>query len=165
LQPYLSAQDAAARQFEAVFFILHHPELQPYLVSGLSRRTPDGKIGDFRDNWWGPTLPHEYPPPQPPPAPAFLTPAEHAEAEREQDQLATHGSAPSFLSSSVVTWAKAHPADPRNAEALALAVKTSRFSPEDWNAPPSAAVERAFRLLHTRYPNTDWAKRTPYWYK
>lgn len=164
LQPYLNSQDPATRQFEAVFFILHHPEMSPSLTSGVQRGTPDGRIDDFRDNWWGPTLPREYPPPQPPPDPRFLTPAERAEAEREQDQLATHGSAPSFLSSIVVTWAKSHPADPRNAEALALAVKTSRFSPQRFDASKSAAVERAFRLLHTRYPSSIWARRTPYWY-
>jgi TolA-binding protein len=24
--------------------------------------------------------------------------------------------------------------------------------------------EQAFRLLHQRYPNSEWAKKTKYWY-
>ncbi len=186
LRSYLEAHDAPPRQFEAAFFILHHPELQPAIRAGLQRFTPDGKIDDFRDNWWippstqppsampwyvaaaewssssmSPILMQLYPRGQIPP-PDFLTPQERNESAAEQNQLNAEG-APSFLAAIVLRWATSHPSDPRNAEALALAVRTSRFSPTDPN--PSNAIRDAFRLLHARYPKTTWAVQMPYWYR
>lgn len=185
LRPYLGATDPFARQFEAAFFILHHPELQPEIRAGLQRFTPDGKIDNLRDNWWAPPsvsassiyshfdvaswysatlspiLKQLYPDAKIP-APDFLTPEQTGQNAAEQKRLNANG-APSFLAAIILRWANAHPADPRNAEALALAVKTSRFSPTD--PAQSNAIEKAFHLLHARYSKTAWAARTPYWYR
>ncbi len=165
--------NTGAPNFDAIFWLLHHAESQPSVRTGeFTRSTPDGRIDNFRDNWWcAPTsageteltglLPRLYPPDHLPQA-AFLNAAQKYAADQEQRQLQAAGSAPRFLAAAVLHWANSHPGDPRNAEALALAVKTSRFGCPDKNSTPS--IHAAFNLLHTRYRQTLWAKRTPYWY-
>ncbi len=183
LDAYANAAPGPAQRFEATWWILHHPELQPWIRSGFQRNTPDGKIDDFRDNWWcaskradgqaymfnyydmqggfSPVLKRLYASRNAPEA-NFLNASQAKEAEREQQAFTAAGSAPTFVSSVVAGWVRSHPEDPRNPEALALAVKTSRFGcPTDSTRP----IEQAFHLLHDRYPGSEWAKRTPYWYK
>ncbi|MBV9502192.1 MAG: hypothetical protein JO138_22715 [Acidobacteriaceae bacterium] len=183
MHSYANAVPGPAQRFAAIWWILHHPELQPWIRSGVQRSAPDGKIDDFRDNWWcapkkadgqgymfnyydmqaafSPLLQRLYPPGHPPEA-NFLNASQAKQAEREQQTLTAAGPASTFLSSVVVGWVRSNPEDPRNPEALALAVKTSRFGCPSNSARP---IEEAFRLLHERYPGSEWAKRTPYWYK
>jgi hypothetical protein len=172
-----------AQEFEAVFWMLHHPELQPWIRAGAQRQTREGRIDDFRDNWWctgkaedrqgfqfdyfrqqpfSRLLERLYPTAQQAAVPGFLNSAERSAIESEQQKLEGAGSAPTFLSKSVVKWVTAHPANSRNAEALALAVKTSRYGCGDVHS--SRFVRQAFSLLHDPYGNTRWAKQTPYWY-
>jgi hypothetical protein len=184
LNSFAKTSSNPERQFEAVWWILHHPELQPWVRSGVQRGTPDGKIDDLRDNWWctpkkadqrsyqfnyyemhavlSPVLQRLYPPDQKPAA-EFLNDNQAKQLTAEQETFDTAGSGPTFLSSEVVRWAKSHPHDTRNREALAMAVRTSRFGCSDTNS--GRYVEQAFHLLHDRYPDSAWAKRTPYWYK
>lgn len=183
LSSYLHAANDA-QEFDAAFWILHHPELQPWIRAGVQRQTHDGRIDDFRDNWWctskaedqqgfqfdyfqqqqrfSPLLARLYPTGHQAAVPGFLNSAERSENESEQQKLKVASSAPTFLSRSVLKWVTAHPDDPRNAEALALAVKTSRYGCGDVHS--SRFVRQAFSLLHDRYGNTRWAKQTPYWY-
>ena len=49
---YAAANDFDARQFAAVFAVLHFPGMRPYVNAGVLRETPLAKINDFRDNWW-----------------------------------------------------------------------------------------------------------------
>jgi tetratricopeptide (TPR) repeat protein len=95
--------------------------------------------------------------------PAFLTAADRAEAARELRQLVDLGSAPDYLSKQAIAWAKAHPEDPRSPEALALAVKSTRFGCTDEQT--GALSKAAFELLHRRYPKSSWANETKYWFK
>ena len=175
-------EDRSERRFATVFWILHHPELQPWVRSGFQRGTPDGQLDDFRDNWWSTLasashdwtnyyemqaapsglLPRLYPPGEKPDA-RFLSAAQKQATKEEQRRLQASGSAPAFLSAAVLAWVKSHPADTRNAEALALAVRTSRFGAPD--AQSKAAVSQAFYLLHHHYGNSEWARHTPYWYQ
>ena len=87
--------------------------------------------------------------------------AQNSELKSQMGALKAAGPGPDYLAKQVLDWATAHPEDPRNPEALALAVKTSGFS----CATKTNNVERVFRLLHTRYPNSEWTKKTPYWFK
>ncbi len=184
LNAYATTTTGAARRFEAVWWILHHPELQPWIRSGIQRETPDGKIDNLRDNWWctpdragpqafgfdyhqmqatlSPLLQRLYSLNHPPEA-EFLNEDQSKQVAVEQEAFNAAGSGPTFLSSTVVDWARSHAHDPRNPEALALAVKTSHFGCTDVNS--ARFVEQAFHLLHDRYPNSEWAKQTPYWYK
>ena len=60
----------------------------------------------------------------------------------------------------VITFAKADPDDPRNSEALA--VKATCFSCGDDKT--SGYSKAAFTLLHEKYPKSEWAKKTKYYY-
>jgi TolA-binding protein len=69
---------------------------------------------------------------------------------------------PNYLCSQVLAWTRAHPDDPRVPEALHLAVKSTRFGLTDDKT--SDFSRRAFRLLHSRYPKSEWAAKTKYWF-
>jgi TolA-binding protein len=62
-----------------------------------------------------------------------------------------------------VQWIEAHPDDPRAPEALSLTVRAGHYGcggddeTDRW-------VKRAFQLLHSRYPKTEAARRTRYWF-
>src|SRR5437870_5495720 len=60
-------------------------------------------------------------------------------------------------------FAKSHPSDPRIPEALYGVVRSSRFGCEDINTWKTSRA--AFQILHMRYPKSEWARRTPYWFK
>jgi hypothetical protein len=95
--------------------------------------------------------------------PAFLTAADRAEAARELRELVDLGPAPDYLSKQAVAWGKMHPEDPRVPEALALAVKSTRYGCTDQET--GALSKAAFELLHRRYPKSSWAEKTKYWFK
>jgi hypothetical protein len=145
--------------------MLHHPELNLNVRADLPRFTKDSVIDNYRDNWLCGAGPQNLysPGTPPPPEPQFVTPAEAKELESETAKLNAAGAGPAFLAQQVIDWATAHPDDPRNPEALALAVKSSRFGCTDNDS--AKYSEQAFRLLHTRYPDSDWTRRTPYWFK
>jgi hypothetical protein len=87
----------------------------------------------------------------------------------ELGKLSTVPSAPNYLTQAVIAWINdANWLDRwlyegEMAEALALAVRTTRFgcTNDGSNRADSLA---AYRLLHQRFPNSDAARRTPYWY-
>jgi hypothetical protein len=70
----------------------------------------------------------------------------------------------------VIDYAKSNPADPDVPEALALTVRGTRYACTEWgtnadNAAENSAVSKAaFRLLHTKYPQSPWTAKTPYYY-
>ena len=59
----------------------------------------------------------------------------------------------------MLTYARAHPADPRAPEALYWLIHITR-----WGVTRDHLGHRAFTLLHTQYPTSPWAKRSPYFY-
>ncbi len=189
IQSYNSAKTPAARRFAAVFTMLKFPGLRPFFTT-LNRETPIEEIDAYRDNWWGtegplcaPPNPYNgqpgYPPrPQWPQIgralvaiypggkvkpPAFLTKKEQTEAAEEWQRLLKMGPAPNYLSTQTLAWAKVHPSDPRVPEALALAVKSTRFGCA--NTATGEFSKAAFDLLHGRYPRSSWAENTKYWFK
>lgn len=58
-----------------------------------------------------------------------------------------------------LAYVAAHPRDPRAGEALYRLNRVGR-----WGNNHNQLSKRAFRLLHARYPDTVWAKRSPYYY-
>ncbi|OAN66901.1 hypothetical protein [Sphingomonas sp. TDK1] len=58
-----------------------------------------------------------------------------------------------------LAYVAAHPKDPRAGETLYRLIRVGR-----WGGNANQMGKRAFRLLHTRYPGTIWAKRSPYYY-
>lgn len=185
LEVYLAAESSEARKFAAVFLMLHFPGTRPYVGSGVSRLTPLEQIDGYRDNWWCSFVePGELDTPNflrfnRIPAitagndlgqsaalaivsPDFLDQEQRKAAKEEWQQLTNLGVAPSYLSRHAIDWAQKHPDDPRVPEALHLAVRSTRYGCTYGQS--SGFSKQAFQLLHRRYADSSWAKKTPYWY-
>lgn len=175
LKEYQSATTPQAKKFSAIYAWLKFPGLEPIVDIGIGRTTPLNQQDSYRDNWW---CTASYRPvggdsdgeaDSPPSFTAantqallFLSAADKTAAEREWKTLQAPGAAPNYISQQVIEWANRTPADPRVPEALHLAVNTTRYGCTDdqtgrWS-------KAAFDLLHRKYPNTSWAKKTRYWF-
>ena len=175
LNDYLSATTPEAKKSSAIYAWLKFPGLEPVVDIGVGRDAPLNKQDSLRDNWWCgaslnaiPDADAEHTGPmsftalteQPP---LFLSAAQQAAGKREWKTLTTLGAAPNYIAQQVIQWATKSPADERVPEALHLAVTTTRYGCTDdqtgrWS-------KAAFDLLHRKYPNTTWAKKTKYWFK
>jgi hypothetical protein len=93
----------------------------------------------------------------------FLTGPQQAENEAELQQMKAEApSGSDYLAAHTLAWARSHPDDPRVPEALHIVVQLGR---RGCGIPAGANYGRtAFQLLHARYPGSDWAKKTKYWY-
>lgn len=168
-----------AREFAAVFQMLHFPGVQIEVRSGPFRRTQPGEIDSFRDNWWGADMdsPNYYGakpgtigngsplnsvyPDQKIHAPDFLDANNLSAADREWKQASAEP-APNYFGSVVLNWAKQHPDDAHLPEALHLVVRATRYG--NGNKDTGAISKAAFEQLHRKYPKNEWAKKTPYWF-
>jgi TolA-binding protein len=90
----------------------------------------------------------------------FLSPEQRARAESEWSRLTAMPAAPEYLGTQTVAWVGSHPSDPRAPEALHLAVRAVRYG----CGAKAGASKAAFQLLHSRYPDSEWARKTKYWY-
>jgi len=97
------------------------------------------------------------------PAPLFISADERQRAVAEKEAFRASGDARSFLAREAIAWARATPTDPLAAEALARVVDGWRHACGSEDG--SDIVRRAFTVLHRQYPNSEWAKRTRYWYR
>jgi hypothetical protein len=177
MESYLAAKPEE-KKYAALFVILHFPGMRPYVNTGAARETKIEKIDGFRDNWWcgdlganvatnfekdemgdrsKPVIPKvaaSYP--------AFLSSEEVRTAGTEWQALAKSGAGAVYLPGKTLAWARERPQDPRLAEALHYAVRSARYGCGE--AGVSSLSKRAFKLLHERFPDSKWAKQTPYWY-
>lgn len=156
LSVWASAKEKDARAFAIAHLLLTHRGLGPNVPHDYCAPT-DAKLPiSFQESAWCSTA-------ESAPLPAYLTGAEREAALRERASLDALGTGLDHLTRVATAWARAHPEDPRSAEALSLAVKRARNHPcaTDGSAKLSRA---AFRLLHGRFAQTEAAKATPYWY-
>lgn len=187
LEAFRTAPSPSARRYAAVYFLLKSPGARPY-ITGLVRATPWNRLDDLHENWWrkgslcglawefyddahsggaaswptlGPALRLIYPVGTVT-SPEFLSRDQLAEAGREWKALSTFPSAPTYLTRQTLNWARTNPEDPRLPEALHRAVMSTRYG----CAEPETAKfsKQAFELLHRRYTDNPWAKKTKYWY-
>ncbi len=185
LESYDQADSPAARQFALVFMVMHFAGMQPFLNSGAMGSVVRPGIDSY-GTWWcydvGSMQGHR---PQQSSfwsaagsvpsisvqvgddensaaSPAWLSKSELAQGRKEAAQLTAIGAAPLYFARVVLDWAKAHPDDPRVPEALHYFVRSTRYGCIDKSIGPDS--RRAFDLLHRRYPNSEWAKKTPYWF-
>jgi hypothetical protein len=86
------------------------------------------------------------------------TAARRAELGR-LEQLKT---ATGTLGDDVLQWAETHPADPELPWLLHVVVMSTRGGCLDKDAP--ALSRKAHALLHKRWPRSEWARATPYFY-
>jgi hypothetical protein len=133
---------------------------------------------DFRDNWWALENPPErdgaadpthealydlYPKGAFGPA-EFLPKDQRAAGQQEWTRLVERtGNAVNYLGSEAMAWAQAHQQDPRVPQALYLLVEATHYGPNDGKKGREYS-RQAFELLHRRYPNSEWTKKTKYWY-
>lgn len=174
LDEYLGTADPAAKKFVAIYGWLKFPGVEPVVDSGIGRQPPLNQQDVYRDNWWcsaaypdasddqkqsteNATLkPKEW-------TPAFVSEAQRTRGEHEFKALIGLGAAPNYLCRETVLWGRKNANDPRVPEALHLAVNTTRHGCTDKET--GRWSKAAFDLLHTRYPTSTWAKKTPYWFK
>ena len=182
LQDYLSAKSGDAKLFAGFHLILKQPEMHPYVEAGIGRQEPPGKIDSYKDNWWCSWIPKnkEYgynyyrlwsgldPDSQhlalqmAVPDPAFLDDSSRAEAAKELQALQKLGPAAETMGEVVLAWAKAHPNDPRVPEALHNLNRADRYGCDERTQKNYSKL--AFQLLHKKYPDSEWTKKTPYWF-
>ncbi|HEV2708070.1 MAG TPA: hypothetical protein VGV59_19295 [Pyrinomonadaceae bacterium] len=182
LKPLLEDERASAppdaRKFSALYALLRFPGMQPFVDAGLARQTPLKEIDNYRNNWWcqfadetrqasstesaGADASAKSKAASPS-SPAFLSEAQRTAAARERARLSGLETAPNYFTRLAVEWANKNPSDPRVPEALHLAVKSTRYGCADDQT--GALSKAAFQTLHRKYPNSTWAKKTPYWFK
>lgn len=95
--------------------------------------------------------------------PSFLPETDLLQATQEHEALRRIGSAPSFFCREALEFARRFPRDEAAPELLHLAVTAGRVGCRDDDT--ARLSSEAFRLLHTRWRGSDWAKKTPYWYE
>ncbi|HSD47323.1 MAG TPA: hypothetical protein VLB87_11915, partial [Pyrinomonadaceae bacterium] len=174
LNKYVSSTDAGEKKFTAIYAWLKTPGFEPIVDAGLGREMPLHQQDSYRDNWWCnaafvPATDEEnrevvqFTATTDAAAPRFLSAAEVAQGQQESSKLHALGAAPNYISREVIQWANSHPTDPRVPEALHLAVRTTRYGCTDKDS--ARWSKAAFDVLHRKYPNNTWAKKTPYWFK
>lgn len=184
LESFRAAQSREEKRFAAAFLLLRFPGLRPFVAARIPRSKRVEEMDSLRDNWWcsfgpqrqtdfyynyyrmwlnmrGPLL--DLYPGDDMLTPDFLTPAQKQAAAREWQKLESLPGAPHFLGEIVLAWARQHADDPRVPEALHRVVRATRLGCTDVD---SGRLSRsAFQLLHRGYPQSEWAKKTPYWYE
>lgn len=157
MEPFRSASNDSDKHFTGVFVILNNPGLRPSVRAGVLRSATLGEIDNYRDNWWC-GEPAERA--TEPPLPSFLSPADLSNAKQEREKLTASESAPNYLTSEVLTYATQHPENPLVPQALHLSVRATRYGCA--NPETTHLSEKAFQLLHQRYPDDEWTKKTKY---
>jgi hypothetical protein len=80
IEAYLAAPDKEHAKFEAVYLLLRHPGLKPYLQGGPSLRKKLAGIDSLRENWW-----------------CSIGAAQQRRATEEWDRLSRIDTAPNYL--------------------------------------------------------------------
>jgi tetratricopeptide (TPR) repeat protein len=165
MRGYLAESDPATAQFQAVFIMLRFPGLAPVVQT---------EGGESVGNWWAQAAPTEdrdhealfdlYAKGEPGPR-EFLPPEERTAGQEEWTRLIERaGSKVNFPCSEAIAWARSHPQDPRVPQALHLVVRPWNYGPASDRGDPTGYSKQAFDILHRRYPNSEWTKKTKYWY-
>jgi hypothetical protein len=171
LNAYVAAADKPAKKFAAIYLILKYPGTRPSVDTGTGRTVELEKIDDYRDNWWceyGRTVNPDDPTGKPvvkssATGPAFLSAAQKTAASAEWKRLPALGTGPNYLCAQTIKWANLKPDDPRAPEALHLAVRSTRYGCT--NDQTGGLSKQAYDLLHRKYPKSEWAQKTKYWFK
>jgi hypothetical protein len=174
LKSYQLSSDPNEKRFSAIYAWLKTPGLEPVVDAGVGRESPLYEQDQYRDNWWcgsaySPATAEEnrevlqFTAVTTAPPPPFLSAQDADKGAKERAALAKFGASPNYIAQQVIQWANAHADDSRVPEALHLAVKTTRYGCTDKDSPRWSKA--AFDLLHRKYPNSSWAKKTPYWFK
>jgi hypothetical protein len=170
MNQYVNAKTAAERSGAATYVLLKFPALRPFVEAGFGRIIAVNEIDSFRDNWWRAPLDIAFDKKTGAeislknlPALSFLTADQLSKAAEERAKLKSLGEGATYLALRAVEFAQKSPADSRVPESLHLAVRATRYGPTDCNT--GRYSKQAFDILKTRFPASEWKKKTPYWFK
>lgn len=171
----LQAQAGDGTGFAAVFAMLHGPGLAPWIVPGPQPEVNYDKVFGHGSWWCAESKPGTEGQPYatdqivwPLTDPLFLKPEEKAQAVQDAATLAKQPAASISLSQQALAFAREHPDDPRVPEALAMSVRAMHYGCDSYgdaaDAVRKATGKSVFELLHHKYPQSEWARKTPYYY-
>ena len=86
-----------------------------------------------------------------------------AVAWKEVASLAKAPSAPQLLAQQAIRWGKASKGDDGAPEALALAVRATRYGCR-WHGSVKAYSKPAQEMLKAKFATSSWTAQTPYWF-
>jgi hypothetical protein len=181
-QGFLDAKPGEDKRFAGYFILAKIPGANTDL-SGSDYTRPEGAVAQFQGHWpdWQ-FYPAGHPAPEATPkkedpdpvcqgmcgaagfplrSPDFIA-AGAAQAAKERARFAPDGADKPGMTDvweAVLAYATAHPKDPRAPEALYWLVRISRFGTGH-----NHSSHRAYDLLKARYPASEWAKKTKYYY-
>lgn len=159
LKPALATYTAASaeeQRFAAADILIRHPALAATVDLDHDRATLVASGQFAPSNWWCPS-PRDAKAPFRLPS-RLLTQNERAAAARERAALAAASNGTNHLARLILARAESHPADPRIPEDLHRMVAATRGGCIDKNTP--ALSKQMFRVLHGKYKNNEWSKRT-----
>jgi len=192
LDAYNNAKTADDRTLAGLMAMMRYPSTRPHVNIGGGRDDGFAGYSYYRDNWWceaGHTQ-EDYQTTFEDtedrnfvgitydkqkiliPFPAFLTTEDIKQANTQLHAMDTPESGSDRLVKEAIAWAKAHPSDLRAADLLGFAFRAVRngCSSSPWknvDQPEPKKEEyleyQIFQLLHSRYPNSQWAKRYQTW--
>ncbi|HKV91156.1 MAG TPA: hypothetical protein VJW20_01260 [Candidatus Angelobacter sp.] len=177
IQEYSAAKSPEERRFVAAFAVAHFPGLRPFVDSVFPRITAFATADNYRDNWWCSDVGEITNQPnydkqwqdrtglkvRDLPAPAFLTAEQQQQGRTEWDSLRRIGAAENYLPRTVIEWARAHPDDPRVPEGLHFAWRVAHYACSQEGTPDHHYSYQAFKLLHKKYPKSEWTQKTKTW--
>lgn len=165
---YRSASSAEARRHIVLLAALRLrittklDDYEPHLTAPFSLSAP---VDTTASSWCGARVAElnenaDSDPEKPPPAPATATaPAQRAREFAVLDALPT---ATGFIGRHVLEHAAAQPNDPELPWLLYVVVQSTRGGCLDADA--HTLSKQAFTLLHKRFPDNEWTRKTPYFY-
>lgn len=183
LDRYLDGPEPA---FEAAALVLELPGYSPFLSEGIGRERWDanGELGFVPDhiadglnlnNWWCTAVygyqdageQEEYRARWRERAaaelalPLFSSLDVDAKAELAAMQPRLQQGVAAVFGPAIIDYARRNADDPRVPRLLHRVVFASRYA---CSGGPGSVSRAAFQLLHANYPESEWAKQTPYWY-
>jgi hypothetical protein len=168
VQQILAAKTLYQRRVEAVLTVLRWP-FRTYTIEPQYLGIDEGlTAGDESGGWWCDEAREQtaaanssvrrategYP--------AFLSESERSVAEKQMAQLLKTQAAPDLFGEVLLGWARHSPDDPRVPEGLRSVVRAVHFG---CGGPKAAEYAKsAFELLHRKYPTSEAAQKTKYWF-
>lgn len=163
---YANAENANEREASALKMILSYPKIDTEIPVGYGRENSTAtEIDSIRGNWWcnedksANSYQRSFKQQQ---YPNFLTAEDERQAKIEQTKLIAAGSSATFLAKRAVDFATRNPKYALTPEILHLGVRATRYGCQ--NEQTLTYSKQAFQILHRQYPNSEWTKKTPYFF-
>lgn len=160
-QRFKDAKDAKGKRDAALLILINAPELQPYTI------LPDGKglYWGCAANWITDTMQEaDFA------TPNFLTGETRTQMQKEQTKLMALPLRSEYLAPQLFEYAKNNPDDPEVPKALHYLIASTRLEcpsgphiTRDEKLKPQYS-KQAFQLLHKKYPKSEWAQKTKYFF-